>query len=150
MVNKETSIKKVSSKLLTTLETRAVKHRIEEAVLTGNIQDLFPEYAEERNKMNEAGKKLQGVITLTLTLLITVSFLGKLFPLSSAVNSEGTSQMFFFALLVSVPLYLMVIFLCLTSRSISGKMPGLQRISMGITVFMLTMMGAGVAFNLLA
>lgn len=123
----KSELDKTSAQLFQVLKTRAMARHIQNVVNNGDIADLFPEYRNEHAKLARHTRIWQGIIPLALALGVTLAVV---IGASGAPSNLTLSEVMFFALAASVPMYAMVVFLSLSSWDRSERMPFMNFLSL--------------------
>lgn len=141
----KSELDKTSAQLFQVLQTRAMARHIQDVVNNGDIADLFPEYKHEHAKVDRNTRIWQGIIPLALALCVTFAVV---IGASGAPSTLTLSEVMFFALAASLPMYAMVVFLTLSAWDRSQRMPLMNVLSLilafGVTGCLL--IGLGLSF----
>lgn len=144
---KKNNLEDASLKLYSVISKRSMVQQINDAVLNNDIAGLFPEYKEDAEQNNKRILSLQGLIALTLSIMITLSVVVVYLP--NMVDFFNSTTAYLIILFLALPIYSFSLYLSFSFKKVEEKMPLMQKIAASLSFSVIGLLICGLVFSLI-
>jgi hypothetical protein len=144
---KKDNLEDASFKLYSVIVKRSIVQRINHAVDNGDLTSLFPEYKEAAEQNSRRALGLQGIISLILSVMMTLSV--TLVYLPNILKSFNPIVAYLIILCLALPVYGFSLYLSFSSKKTEKKMPTMHKIAASLSFLSLGLLTCGLIFSLI-